>query len=91
MNWNATAAGTLALLGASHLQAPPPATCLMFKPPVSVETGLFASGVVIEDFNADGAADLAVTNQNSNNVSVLLGDGTGAFKRKTDIPAGGGA
>ncbi len=89
MNWNATAAGTLALLGASHLQAQPAPTCLTFKPPVNVETGLFASGVVIDDFNADGAADLAVTNQNSNNVSVLLGDGTGTFKRKMDFPAGG--
>ncbi|MEO8678550.1 MAG: VCBS repeat-containing protein [Vicinamibacterales bacterium] len=56
---------------------------------MNIETGRFASGVVIDDFNADGAADLAVTNQNANNVSVLLGDGTGAFKGKTDFPAGG--
>jgi hypothetical protein len=30
-----------------------------------------------------------VTNQNSNNVSVFLGDGTGTFKRRADFPAGG--
>jgi hypothetical protein len=29
----------------------------------------------------DGAADIAVTNQNSNNVSILLGDGTGNFRK----------
>src|SRR5689334_13167250 len=89
MKWNVTAAGALALLCSSYLHAQAPATCLTFKAAVNIETGLFASGVVIEDFNADGAADLAVTNQNSNNVSVLLGDGTGTFKRKTDFPAGG--
>ena len=89
MKWNAPMACGLALLGASHLHSQPPATCLTFKPPMNVATGLFASGVVIDDFNADGAADLAVTNQNSNNVSVLLGDGTGTFTRKMDFPAGG--
>jgi hypothetical protein len=37
--------------------------------------------VVLEDFNADGRLDLATSNVNpsANNVSVRLGDGTGAF------------
>src|SRR5436190_16906635 len=89
MTRNVTAAGALALLCSSLLHAQASATCLTFKEAVNIETGLFASGVVIEDFNRDGAADLAVTNQSANNVSVLLGDGTGTFKRKTDFPAGG--
>ena len=85
------AATTLGLLmvNASLAYAQAPATCLSFKDAVNVPTGLFASGVVIEDFNNDGAVDLAVTNQNANNVSLLLGDGTGVFSRKTDFPAGG--
>jgi hypothetical protein len=89
MKRNVTTAGALAVFCSILLDAQVPATCPSFKEAVNIETGLFASGVVIEDFNADGAADLAVTNQNSNNVSVLLGDGTGTFKRKTDFPAGG--
>src|SRR5580658_3763965 len=36
----------------------------------------FASG----DFNGDGKLDLAVTGSQSNNVSILLGDGKGGFK-----------
>jgi hypothetical protein len=89
MKWNVTAAGAFALLCSSLPHAQTPAACLTFKEAVNIETGLFASGVVVDDFNTDGAADLAVTNQNSNNVSILLGDGTGTFKRRTDVPAGG--
>jgi FG-GAP-like repeat/FG-GAP repeat len=89
MKWNIVTAGALVVLCSSPLfyaQAP---TCLSFKEAVNIETGLFASGVVIEDLNGDGAVDLAVANQNSNNVSVLPGDGTGAFRSKTDFSAGG--
>ena len=37
------------------------------------------SGIAAADFNADGKLDLVVSNVNSNSVSVLLGDGHGAF------------
>ena len=89
MTRNVITAGALVVLCSNPLYAQAPATCLSFKEAVNIQTGRFASGVVIEDFNADGAVDLAVTNQNSNNVSILLGDGTGTFKSKTDFPAGG--
>ena len=85
MKWNALTAGALVVLCLSLLYAQAPA-CLSFKEAVNIGTGLFASGVVIEDLNGDGAVDLAVTNQNSNNVSVLFGDGTGTFRGKTDFP-----
>jgi hypothetical protein len=86
-----TAVGTLLTPGRVVLRAEPSPPCVVpsFKPAVSVETGLFASGVVIADFNLDGAPDLAVTNQNADNVSILLGDVTGAFTRKADLPVGG--
>jgi Big-like domain-containing protein/VCBS repeat protein len=35
--------------------------------------------IVAQDFNNDGHIDIAVANYSSNNVSVLLNDGTGAF------------
>jgi hypothetical protein len=50
-------------------------------------TGVFPnSGVanpystVVGDFNGDGRLDLATVNQNSNDVSVLLGNGDGTFQ-----------
>lgn len=41
--------------------------------------GADPSGIVTGDFNGDGNLDLAVTNEGSANVSVLLGDGRGGF------------
>ena len=49
--------------------------------PYSVTTG---------DFNADGNRDIAIANNGTNNVSVLLGTGTGIFGAKTDFTVGTG-
>ena len=40
------------------------------------------------DFNGDGKLDLATANGNSNNVSVLLGDGSGGFGTATNFSVG---
>ncbi len=50
-----------------------------------VFAGFGASTVKAGDFNNDTKADLFVTTPNTNNFSVLLGDGSGAF---TVIPGG---
>ena len=42
-----------------------------------------APSVVSADFNRDGRLDVAVSNNNSNTVSVLLGDGNGGFTSKS--------
>ncbi|MEG3897932.1 DUF4347 domain-containing protein, partial [Microcoleus sp. SVA1_B6] len=42
-----------------------------------VETNPY--GIATGDFDLDGKPDLAVTNQGSNTVSILLGNGTGGF------------
>lgn len=60
-----------------------------FSAPTHFETGLFASGIAVGDYNQDGIPDLAVTNQNANNVSILFGDGKGSFGAKTDFPVAG--
>ena len=43
-------------------------------------------GLVAGDFNGDGAADLAVANSNDNSVTVLLGNGAGAFTEPAGSP-----
>src|SRR5439155_10382439 len=51
------------------------------------------SQIAILDVNGDNHLDLAITNLATNlessSVSVLLGDGSGAFGSRTDVPAGG--
>ncbi|WP_375443160.1 DUF4114 domain-containing protein, partial [uncultured Nostoc sp.] len=42
----------------------------------------------VGDFNGDGKLDLAAANLNSNNVSVLLGNGTGGFGTATNFSVG---
>ena len=42
--------------------------------------------VAVADFNGDGNADMAVANANSNNVTVLLGDGSGGFNAALGSP-----
>ena len=42
--------------------------------------------VTIGDFDANGKDDLAVANQSSNNVTILLGDGTGNFSAAATSP-----
>ncbi len=51
----------------------------------SLNVGAFVS-MVAEDFNADGAMDLAAVETRSNNVTVMLGNGDGTFQPPTNYP-----
>lgn len=51
-----------------------------------LSVGRAPGSVAIVDVNADGLYDLAVANQGGNSVSVLLGDGAGAFREATGSP-----
>lgn len=53
-------------------------------------TGTAPGSVEIADFNGDGKFDVVVANEQSNNVSILLGDGKGKFApaRRSPFPAG---
>ena len=51
-------------------------------------TGTGSVGVVIGDFNGDKKPDLAISNANSNDVSLLLGKGDGSFQAPVSIPVG---
>ncbi len=47
--------------------------------------------IVVGDFNGDSKLDLAVANARGNNVTVLLGDGTGGFSPAPGSPFAAGA
>ena len=44
--------------------------------------------VAVGDFNGDGVQDLATANNNSDNVSVLIGTGTGSFGPPSNFTVG---
>ncbi|MEG3991599.1 SBBP repeat-containing protein, partial [Microcoleus sp. S28C3] len=61
----------------------------LFSPATNYNAGLSPASVAIGDFNNDTFSDLAVANNNnSNNVSILLGDGKGSFGTATNYSAG---
>src|SRR5688572_19895344 len=51
-------------------------------------TNVAPIATVVGDFNKDGKPDIAVVNQTSNNASVVLGLGAGAFGPKADYTTG---
>lgn len=59
-----------------------------FSGPTTFAVGAGPTGVAKGNFNNDANTDLVVTNQSSNNVSVLLGDGLGGFSAATNFVAG---
>jgi len=48
--------------------------------------GTTPGSVEVADLNGDGKPDLIVANDRSNNVTILLGDGTGGFAQPTGSP-----
>lgn len=48
--------------------------------------GSAPGSVEIADVNGDGMADIIVANEQSNNVTILLGDGKGGFRQAKDSP-----
>src|SRR5262249_30829136 len=48
--------------------------------------GDFPGAIAVGDFNGDGQLDLAVTNLNNQNLSILLGHGDGGFSQASNAP-----
>ncbi len=57
-----------------------------FGPPVTYRVGNGPASVAIADINGDGKPDIIVANGQSNNVTVLLGDGRGEFRQSRGSP-----
>src|SRR5438270_630460 len=47
--------------------------------------------IAAADFTGDGVLDLAVANQGSNNISILLHNGPGGFRVLSPTPLGAGS
>jgi len=54
----------------------------------SMGIGTAPNGIVTADFNGDSIPDLAVANQGSNTISILLGNGDGTFTEGTTLTTG---
>jgi hypothetical protein len=60
-----------------------------FQPYVPYAVGSQPADVVVSDFNKDGKLDLAVENNQSGTVSILLGNGDGTFQSQVPYSGGG--
>ncbi|MGB8541887.1 MAG: FG-GAP-like repeat-containing protein [Candidatus Acidiferrales bacterium] len=60
-----------------------------FKVAQTYAADVAPSAVTVGDFNNDGNLDLAIANQTSNDVSVLLGNGDGTFQQAVQYASGG--
>ena len=61
-----------------------------FETKVDYATGLSPQSVYANDIDGDGDADMLVTNNSSNTVSVLKNNGNGTFATKVDYITGSG-
>src|SRR5229473_620273 len=61
---------------------------LSFADPIDYAVGASPQSVTTGDFRGIGIQDLAVANFGSNNVSIFLGDGHGAFRLAETVQAG---
>src|SRR2546428_3308876 len=78
----ATVVFVSAFPGLALAQAP------LFTAPRDFAVGQNPPSVAVGDFNGDNRPDLAVTNYNSNTVSVLLGVGNGTFQPAVTLLVG---
>ncbi|NER33337.1 MAG: DUF4347 domain-containing protein [Oscillatoria sp. SIO1A7] len=75
-------------LTASAMAAYPAVLSPSFGTQTTFGAGNGPRSVGVGDFNGDNIPDLAVANENDENVSVLLGDGSGSFGTQTTFGAG---
>ncbi|HTP41680.1 MAG TPA: VCBS repeat-containing protein [Nitrospiria bacterium] len=60
----------------------------LFKEHVMYDVGVRPRTAALGDFNRDGRLDLAVADNQSDDLTILLGDGKGAFRPAATLPAG---
>jgi hypothetical protein len=60
----------------------------LFSTATNFPVGKNPNSVVVGDFNKDDNPDIATSNNGSNNISILLGTGTGSFGTATNFNIG---
>jgi hypothetical protein len=79
----------LALALAAGSAASAQAQCVSsFLTAINYAAGTRPYSIAYGDFNGDGKPDLAIANATSNDLSILINDGTGAFLPAVPYPAG---
>src|ERR1700733_13249499 len=78
----AVATSLLAVVGWTSAEA------VEFGNPIPYPADNAPHDVAVGDFNGDGIPDLAVANNLSNDVSILIGNGNGSFKTAVNYMAG---
>ena len=54
-----------------------------------IQVGQLPASVAVSDFDNNAFADIVVTNQNDDTISLILNDGAGVFRPTVDLPVGG--
>ena len=65
-----------------------PAQNLVFTPVLSAPVGAHPEGLTVGDFDGDGHLDIVTVNSDSDDVSVLLGNGNGTFRSSYSFGVG---
>lgn len=68
--------------------APIPPAPVQFSVGSNYTTGFNHSAMAVADFNKDGKLDLVTANRDTDDLSIMLGDGAGGFTLKTNIVIG---
>jgi hypothetical protein len=77
-------------LGLMFLAIPNVSAQSIFNGPRDYVVGSYPDSVVVGDFNGDGLPDVAVANQYSASISVLLGNSDGTFQTAVPYTVGNG-
>ena len=80
--WVVCGAVVLVAAGSAYAQN------LVFTPVLSAPVGAHPEGLTIGDFNEDGHLDIATANSDSDDVSMLLGNGNGTFRSNYSFGVG---
>lgn len=75
--------------GVLLMMAPAARAQVQFSGPTDYPVGTTPGNIAVGDFNGDGKQDLAVANQGSANVTILLGNGDGTFQQAREIGVNG--